>query len=77
MPFKVWDVRDWIIVVIKDRTYILAGFSYTAYYNYGMFGPVDSCHCGGSSYQNVNGRPAGSGWLFKKYGLLNYQLPPK
>lgn len=77
MPFKVWDVKDWIIVVIKDRTYLLSGFSYTAYYNYGMFGPVGACQCGGSSYQNVNGKPSGSGWLLKKEGLVNYQLPPR
>ncbi|WAC42577.1 hypothetical protein [Pedobacter sp. SL55] len=77
IPFKIWDVKDWIIVVIKDRTYLLSGFSYIAYYNYGMFGPVGPCQCGGSSYQNVNGKPAGSGWLLKKEGLLNYQLPPR
>lgn len=77
MPFEVLDIKDWIIVVIKDRTYLLSGFSYIAYYNYGMFGPVGACQCGGSSYQNVNGKPGGSGWLLKKEGLLNYQLPPK
>lgn len=77
MPFEALDIQDWIIVVIKDRTYLLSGFSYTAGYNYGMFGPVGPCECGGSSYQNVNGKPGGSGWLLKKEGLLNYQLPPK
>lgn len=77
MPFEVLDIKDWIIVVIRDRTYLLSGFSYTAGYNYGMFGPVGPCGCGGSSYQNVNGEPGGSGWLLKKEGLLNYQLPPK
>ncbi|RZJ82285.1 MAG: hypothetical protein EOO47_01190 [Flavobacterium sp.] len=77
MPFAELNIKDQIIVVIKNRTYLLSGFKYLAYYNYGMFGPVGPCQCGGSSYQNVNGKPGGSGWLLKKEGLLNYQLPPK
>lgn len=77
MPFDKLNINDWIIVVIAGRTYLLSDFNYTAGYNYGMFGPVGPCHCGTSGYEKVNGKPGGSGWLLKKYGLLDYQLPPK
>lgn len=76
MPFKELNINDVIIVVIKNRTYLLSGYSYIAIYNYGMFGPVGNCECGASGYENINGKPAGSGWLLKSQGLLDYQLPP-
>lgn len=77
LPFKSLHVKDTIIVVIAGRTFTLSGFSYTAGYNYGMFGPVGKCECRGGSHENVNGEAVYSGWLVKKYGLVNYQLPPK
>lgn len=77
MPFKELNINDVIIVVIENSTYLLSGYSYIAIYNYGMFGPVGKCECGASGYENINGKPAGSGWLLKKKGLLNYQLPPR
>jgi len=77
MPFKLLHIKDEIIVVIANRTYLISGFSYIAAYNYGMFGPVGSCECRPTSYENVNGKPGGSGWLLKKEGMLNYQLPLK
>lgn len=77
MPFKEFKINDWIIMVIKNRTFLFSGFSYTAGYNYGMFGPVGKCECRPNGYGNVNGVPGGSGWLLKKEGILNYQLPPK
>jgi len=75
MPFKEFNINDRIILVIKNRTYLLSGFSYMAVYNYGMFGPVGPCHCATSGYQNVNGKPGGSGLLLKNEGLVNYKLP--
>ncbi|RZL19943.1 MAG: hypothetical protein EOO96_25570, partial [Pedobacter sp.] len=68
MPFKQLNINDWIIVVIKNRTFLLSGFSYKAGYNYGMFGPVGPCQCGTSGYENINGKSVGSGWLLKKEG---------
>lgn len=77
LPFEKFGINDKLIVHIGKRYYELAGFSYTAGYNYGMFGPVGSCECRGSGYEKINGENAGAGTLIKKYGLLKYQLPPK
>lgn len=77
MPFENFNVKDKLIIYVGKRYYILSGFSYTAGYNYGMFGPVGSCECRGGGYEKINGEEAGSGTLIKKYGLVNYQLPPK
>ncbi|RZK13945.1 MAG: hypothetical protein EOO86_19445 [Pedobacter sp.] len=77
MPFENFNVNDKLIVYIGKRYYVLWGFSYTAGYNYGMFGPVGPCECRGGSYEKINGKDAGSGTLIKKYGLIDYQLPPK
>jgi len=77
MPFEEFNIKDIIIVVIKNRTYLLSGYTYNAFFNYGMFGPVGPCNCGTGGYENINGKPSGSGWLLKKEGLKNYQLPPK
>ncbi|RZL39907.1 MAG: hypothetical protein EOO93_31585 [Pedobacter sp.] len=77
MPFENFNVNDKIIVYVGKRFYVLSGFSYTAGYNYGMFGPVGSCECRGGGYEKINEKESGSGTLIKKYGLLDYQLPPK
>ena len=74
-PFKQLGINDELIVYVGERYYVLSGYRYTAYYNYGMFGPVGSCQCGGSGFQTINGDSAGSGWLIKKFGLVNYQMP--
>jgi len=77
LPFEKFNINDKLIVYIGKRYYELSEFSYTAGYNYGMFGPVGSCECRGSSYEKINGESAGAGTLVKKYGLINYQLPPR
>lgn len=77
LPFEKFNINDKIIVNVGKRYYELSGYSYTAGYNYGMFGPVGSCECRGSSYEKINGESAGSGTLVKKYGLIKYQLPPR
>lgn len=78
MPFENFNVNDKLIVYIGKRYYVLSGFSYTAGYNYGMFGPVGPCECRGGGYEKINGKKDfGSGTLIKKYGLVDYQLPPR
>lgn len=77
LPFEKFNINDKLIVYVGKRYYVLSGFSYTARYNYGMFGPVGSCECRSGGYEKINGEPAGSGTLIKKYGLLDYQLPPR
>ncbi|WP_113654352.1 hypothetical protein [Pedobacter namyangjuensis] len=77
LPFEHFNINDKLIVYVGKRYYVLSGFSYTAGYNYGMFGPVGSCECRGGGYEKINGQDAGSGTLIKKYGLINYQLPPR
>lgn len=77
LPFDKFNIDDKIIVYIGKRYYILSGFSYTAGYNYGMFGPVGPCECRGGGYEKINEAEAGSGTLIKKYGLVDYQLPPR
>lgn len=74
LPFKSFHVNNRVVVKVANRYFIISGIKYYAYYNYGMFGPVGSCQCGMSSFETINGKPAGSGWLIKKYGLLNDQL---
>ncbi|RZL25219.1 MAG: hypothetical protein EOO96_23155 [Pedobacter sp.] len=76
-PFEYFNINDKLIVYVGKRYYVLSGFSYTAGYNYGMFGPVGSCECRGGGYEKINGQDAGSGTLTKEYGLLDYQLPPR
>lgn len=76
-PFEHFNINDKLIVYVGKRYYVLSGFSYTAGYNYGMFGPVGSCECRGGGYEKINGQDAGSGTLTKEYGLLDYQLPPR
>ena len=76
LPFEKFNISDKLIVYVGKRYYELSGFSYTAGYNYGMFGPVGPCDCKGGSYEKINGEPAGSGSLVKKYGLIDYPLPP-
>ena len=68
-------ISDELIVYVGKRYYILSDYQYVAYYNYGMFGPVGPCLCGGTGFQMLNGNPAGSGWLIKKFGLVNYKMP--
>lgn len=75
LPFKSFHVNNRVIVKVANKFFILSGIKYYAYYNYGMFGPVGSCQCGMGSFETINGKPAGSGWLIKKYGLLTDQLP--
>ncbi|TKC08052.1 hypothetical protein FA048_12880 [Pedobacter polaris] len=75
-PFKKFNAADKLIVNIGNRYYVLSGYRYQARYNYGMFGPVDPCFCESKGFEKINGEPAGSGWLIKKYGLVDYQLPP-
>jgi len=78
LPFDKFNIDDKIIVFISKRYYVLSEFSYTAGYNYGMFGPVGPCECRGGGYEKINGKKDfGSGTLIKKYGLINYQLPPR
>ncbi|MFC4211855.1 hypothetical protein ACFOWA_11715 [Pedobacter lithocola] len=75
LPFKQFDVTDRLIINVGKRYYVFSDYRYQAIYNYGMFGPVGPCFCGSNGFEKLNGAPAGSGWLIKKYGLLNYQLP--
>jgi len=77
LPFDKFNIDEKIIVYIGKRYYVLSGFSYTAGYNYGMFGPVGPCECRCGGYEKINGQEAGSGILIKKYGLVDYQLPPR
>ncbi|RZL51238.1 MAG: hypothetical protein EOP00_00025 [Pedobacter sp.] len=76
-PFKKFNIHDRIIVEIGKRYFVLSGINYVVYYNYGMFGPVGPCECGRSNFQIINGKPTGSGYVIKEFGLLNYQLPPR
>lgn len=75
LPFNSFNIDNRLIVEAGKRYFVLSDYSYTAGYNYGMFGPVGSCECKSNGFKTLNGEPAGSGWLIKKYGLLNYQLP--
>jgi len=76
LPFEKFRTTDRIIVNVGNRYFVLSGLNYRAQYKYGMLGPVGSCECEMAGFETLNGEPAGSGWLIKKYGLLNYQLPP-
>jgi len=76
LPFDKFNIHDRVIVEVADRYFVLSGISYVVYYNYGMFGPVGPCNCGRSNFEIINGKPAGSGYLIKDYGMLKYQLPP-
>lgn len=68
------SITDQVIVKVSNRYFLLTGLSYRAKYNYGMFGPVGDCGCALDGFEKINGAGAGSGWLIKKYGLLNYPL---
>lgn len=74
MPFENFGINESIIVVIRDRSYILSGFSYKAGFKYGMLGPSGQCECEGGTYEKVNGVEAVAGWLVKKDGLVNYKM---
>lgn len=77
MPFDEFKTVDWIIVSVGNRYFTLSGFSYKGLYRYGMFGPTGSCECVPTGFEHINGKPKGYGYLIKKYGLLDYQLPPR
>jgi hypothetical protein len=72
LPFDKMSITDQVVVKVGNRYFLLTGLSYRAKYNYGMFGPVGDCECVLDGFEKVNGVAAGSGWLIKKYGLLNY-----
>lgn len=75
VQFEKLVIGDELIVYVGKRYYVLSDYQYIAYFNYGMFGPVGPCQCGATGFQMLNGEPAGSGWLIKKYGLVNYKMP--
>ena len=74
LPFDKVSITDQVIVKAGNRYFQLTGLSYRAKYNYGMFGPVGDCECALNGFEKINGTMAGSGWLIKKHGLLNYPL---
>jgi len=74
LPFDKINITDQVIVKAGNRYFLLSGLSYRAKYNYGMFGPVGDCECALDGFEKINGAAAGSGWLIKKYGLLNSPL---
>lgn len=77
LPFDKFNIDDKLIVSVGKRYFVLSNYSYTARYNYGMFGPVGNCECRSNGFETLNGEQVGSGYLIKKYGWLDYQLPPK
>jgi len=66
LPFDRLNTDDKLIVHLGKRYYLLAGFSYTARYNYGMFGPVGNRECKTSGFEHINGKPSLWGLLIKK-----------